>query len=143
MNIKTDKQQLLQSYLHAISILLLNEVHLIQHDILERMVNFALTHHEGSFVEQWQLSKALSIMKDKELKYRFVRRHVLGSTEGEKELFAVYDEESAELAEKILSEFSHDEKLTEKIKSKLENWKLENAKKVKSEGPHWSESVLA
>jgi len=142
MNVNSKKQQLLENYLHAISLLLLENPLYIKKDVLERMVLFALKNYDGTFIEQWQLIKAMSIIREKDIKHKLIHRHVFEHGENIKNNFEVYDEESEDLAEKIISEFPHDTLLAQKLESMLFKWKLKNKNLETSKKDTWTESVV-
>jgi hypothetical protein len=132
----------LKGYLDAISMILMEKDLPVPSDLFENMVAFALESHDEHIVESWQIGKAVEIIRDRDLKKKFVYRHVFLTKKDNSSFFSVYDEDSANTAERIIAEFPFDDKLAQKLESSLNKWNLKSSTSPKPSLPHWSQKVL-
>ena len=139
---KTMDNQYLQGYLDAISLILLEKELPMKVELFERMITFALENHDKHVVEHWQIGKAVEIIRDRELKKKFIYRHVFLRKGDGSTFFSVYDEDSAVTASRIIAEFPFDEVLAQKLESMINKWSLKDSNTATSILPHWSEKVL-
>lgn len=132
----------LTAYINAITLYLLHDDLKVSDGIIERMISFAMKHHKGHLVEQWLIGKAIGKIRDPHVKHSFIYRHIFLTDDNRKSMFSVYDEASAELAERIMSEFPEDHFLAQKLESLVYKYRLEQAHRSQTTNPHWSLGVL-
>jgi hypothetical protein len=140
---KRIKNPYLRGYIDAICMILLENELPMSVELFERMIRFAMKHHEDDIVEHWQLRKVVEIIRDRDLKKEFIYRHVFLTKEDGSSFFSVYDEDSKATAERIIAEYPFDEKLAQRLETLVYKWNLKSSKKAsKTPLPHWSEKIL-
>lgn len=103
------------------------------------------TEPEKPIVEGYSTGRVLSLLDDEELKYRFVRRQVLGERSGLHHPFSVHSNEQAVTARVILEQFPEDEELKTNLKGQLQEWQIrsEQMRREAEESERIEQDIMA
>lgn len=134
-----------ERYRYILDLMLYGELPMSS-EFYQEEVAFLLTNTKEPVVKSWNTGKAMDLLTEQGLRHQFIRRQVLSPLpDSDKRHFSVYNQETMEIARRILGEYSQDPELQDYLRQQVrqEQVRLDEEKKRREEVNIREESILA